>query len=94
MAIFYLDVVIIFLPDLDYELICLLVFETNEIQLIGIGLARMPYLVEIRFNTHAPTEDQCIKIRLIHAFLNKHCPLQEIGAHINADLFPGVLGDG
>ena len=54
----------------------------------------MPDLVQVRFNRHHPTQDYCIKIQLIDAFLNENGPFQKVGANIDSDLFPGILNDG
>ena len=74
MAVFGLPVVIIFLPDLDDKIVGFMVLETDKIELIRICLARMPYLIQIRINSHLPAQDQGIKICLVHAFLDKYRP--------------------
>jgi len=41
---------IVFLPDLDDEIIHCLILEPNKIELIKIRLTRMPDLIKVRFN--------------------------------------------
>ncbi len=53
----HLFVVIVFLADLDDEIIGLLVPKAREIELVGAGLARMPDLVEVRRDFQRPTKD-------------------------------------
>ena len=93
-AVFHLSVMIVFLPDLDDQIIGFFVFKAHEIELIGIGLAGMPDLIKVGVDSHVPAQNQGIKICFVHPFLNKHRPLQKIGADIDADLFPGILGNG
>ena len=54
----------------------------------------MPDLIKVRFYAHPPTQDQCVKVGLIHTLLDEHRPFEEIGSHVNADLSPGILSNG
>jgi len=61
-AVFDLAIVVVFLPDFDDEIVGFQVFEAYKIQLIWIRLARMPYLIQVRFDSHCPAEYQGIEI--------------------------------
>ena len=61
-TVLYLGIVVVFLPDLDNEIICFMVFKSYKIQLIRIGLAGVPYLIQIRVNAHLPAQDNGIKV--------------------------------
>ena len=85
-TVLYLDIVVVFLPDLDDEIVRFLVFEAYKIQLIRISLAGVPYLIQIRVNAHLPAQDDSIKVQFVYAFLDKYGPLQEVGADIDTCL--------
>ena len=58
-----------------------------------MGLARVPNLEQVGIHRHHPPQDDGVKIRLVDAFFDKYRPFQQIGAHIDTDLFPGILGN-
>jgi len=93
-GIFHLFLKIILLTDADDELIGLRIFKTDEIKLVGTGLAGMPDLIQVRIDAHLPAQNQGVKIQFVDAFLNKNRPLQQVGADIDPDFFPAVLSNG
>ena len=54
----------------------------------------MPDLEKVRLDSHAPAKNQGIEIGLIHPFLDEDRPFEEIGADVDPDLPPLVLGHG
>jgi hypothetical protein len=92
-AIFHLAGKIVLLPDFDNQFVGFMVLEADEIKLIRAGLAGMPDLVKIRVDAHGPAQHQRVKVQFVDPLLNENGPLQKVRAHINADLFPGILGN-
>ena len=93
MAEIYLSLVVVLLPDFQDQVVGPGVLVSDEVELVGVGLAGVPDLIKIRVDTHAPAQHNGIKIKFVDAFLNKHGPFHKIRAHIDSDLFPGILGD-
>ena len=93
-AIFDLASVVVILSDFDDQLVGFMIFEADKIQLLGTRLAGVPDLVEVGLDSHGPAQHQGIKVQFIYPFLNEHRPLEQVRLHIDADLFPGILGDG
>ena len=93
-AVGHLTFVIVLLPDLDDQIVRFLVLKSDKIELKRIGLAGVPDLEKVRLDSHAPAKNQGIEIGLIHTFLDEDRPFQEVGADVDPDLPPLVLGDG
>ncbi len=84
----HLFVMIVFLPDLDDEIVRFIVPEAHEIELVRSNLARVPDLIEVRLDSHRPTEYQRIEIELIYPLLDKYRPFQHVRPYVNTDFAP------
>jgi len=66
----------------------------DEVELLRTRLARVPDLVEVRVDPHGPAQHHGVEVQLIDPLFDEHRPFHEVGAYVDADLLPGVLGDG
>ena len=87
-AIDHLPLTIVLLANLDDQLVRFPVLKPNEIELVRPGLAGVPDLVKIRLDTHAPTQNQGVKVQFVHSLFNEYGPFKQVCLDIKPDLTP------